>query len=285
MGKRLAMNHRKLIPCIAFLSILFVLAVPQRASGSLSTIPATRDASVEQISSSSNYGSSEGLYLGGTSSEVFKSYLLFDVVAKPLIFTSASINIYVFSFTSSLEVSIWTVSSSWGEYTVTWDNSPEKQDKIMEMTISQTGWLRIDIADLAIKNRYISIVIENAGFPTMDNVAVCHSRESSTGNTPFLEFKFDPSSPRFWGWVLGISAAGLVTVVAITRVIKRKKDKRQTKQKQIPPRDVTGEGREIAVKHAPTPRILKCPYCDAEVPPVEAIKFCQECGKELPRPI
>lgn len=156
-----------------------------------------KDSTIRENLPTMNYGSDRGMMVGVDhfNGEIFRSLVQFDLSSLPKnkVLKRAILRIYNSPFPSEFDLSVFNLLSSWQEKDVTWANQPSEGDKIATITLSQGGFIEIDILPLAIK-WYQGLIpnfgmLLNADDETKLGSILFGTRESD--NPPELELGFE----------------------------------------------------------------------------------------------
>jgi trimeric autotransporter adhesin len=149
--------------------------------GGTLTFTSAADAYVVQDKPNNNYGSASTLRVRFTSSQTHHAYLRFDVSGLGGSVTSAKLRLYV-TDPSWDGGSVYSVSNSWTESTITWNTAPAISGTPLGSTGSvATGtWVEVDVTAAVTGNGSVSFALRNAA----SDSALYSSREGT--NPPQL---------------------------------------------------------------------------------------------------
>ena len=155
-----------------------------------------------------NYGESGEVRWGKTSSNVYhNAYIQYDLSKypyktniKPII--SAKMMVYQYRRTDDgINVPIYRVTSSWGEYTITHNNQPSYNTSALgTINTTNNGWKSLDITNI-VKN-WLTGVYPNYGiriYQSATTNAYGYSREyEDPSYRPYLEIAYIAGGMFYW---------------------------------------------------------------------------------------
>ena len=247
---------------VCFLMSSFI--IPIKANPTKEVEPFA-DAEVNEQFPDSNYGSSDYLHVGanlwGSQQE---SYLKFLIPTIETEITRVYIDSYWYSFMckTPLSVSACMVSTSWNEYTITWNNKPAHGTHLDTDSVVYDGeHFIIDISlSIITEGMILSICIyENA--PFKPDGLQAGSREGEY-NVPVLIVEYE-TPPII---IIAPIIVGVIAVVVIGGVVYSKnKKKREIRQN---------------LENSTHPKKFECSKCGTKIQSLDAT-FCTECGQKL----
>lgn len=158
-----------------------------------------KDSTIRENLPTMNYGSDKGMMVGVDEykGEIFRSLIQFDMssIPKEKVLKRAILRIYNSPFSNEVDLAIFNLLNNWQEKDVTWANQPREGDKIgsKHITLSQSGFIEIDILPLALKWHQEIIpnygILLNADDEVKLGSILFGTRESN--NPPVLELGFE----------------------------------------------------------------------------------------------
>jgi hypothetical protein len=147
------------------------------------TFSATEDSFTKQKSSSSNFGTSQQLFVDkiDTASGEMRTFLKFTVsgVSK---FNSARVRLFLTDGSNNAP-KLYSTSSSWQESTIKWSNQPSLGSSLTNLgQVNSNTWVEYDVTSAVKKNSNFSFSL--AGENNVDDGIIISSREST--NKPQL---------------------------------------------------------------------------------------------------
>jgi len=171
-------------------------------SGTTNSSTATNDSYVDEPNPDTNYGSGNFMRVGtadADGNQYYETLLQFDISSLPDDVTQVLLKIDVYSSnitgTDSIEIGVYSVSASWDEGTVTWNNKPAA-GSICYDTVSfdanSDGWVSFDITDLyldwktgRITNNGLYLKVKS--LTVVDHPDYITFSSSESGYKPYLE--------------------------------------------------------------------------------------------------
>jgi hypothetical protein len=146
------------------------------------TFAPSADAYTLSTNPTQNYGTASVLNIRGSSSPYYRSYLKFDVSGLSGTAMSAILRLWV-SDTSVDYGQVGSVSSSWTETGLTWNNQPSMPMTFLTVLGPENGYVTIDVSTEVGRNGTYSFGIESLS----SDLAAFGSREdSNTDHRPLL---------------------------------------------------------------------------------------------------
>jgi PKD repeat protein len=132
--------------------------------GATQTFTPVADAKVSSDNPTKNYGTTVDLRVRTASTNSWNSYLKFDIAGLSGSITSATLRLYVDSGTSS-GGSIYSVSNSWTEGGITWNNAPSIDGTPWSTvgSVSTGTWVEFDVTGAVSGNGTYSLGLRNSG--------------------------------------------------------------------------------------------------------------------------
>ncbi len=171
-----------------------------------------RDSYTNKTYKNSNYGGFIYLYCGNGYAQ-FDTIMHFTLANRPVLYSSACLYFSTWDVASTINVSVWTVSNSWGEDTITYENRPMFYMLIMRSSVIQDGWCQVDVTDFVRRVTEISFCLTA---PNATDFMYIFSREYALASyTPYIEYTYDVtiSDPGFDPWVI------IGTIATVSAVI------------------------------------------------------------------
>ena len=152
----------------------------------------------------SNYGNDDYLWIGTYTGVIVRSYLQFDLSDVPpnAVILDANLGLYnYYSYgLTSIPIGLYTVTESWAEDTITWDNQPSSSSEVTDIqilpTIQTDNFVHWQIGDLVKGWREESIanygmVLRHTDESSVDDIKWFFSSDYSTAiNRPKLIINF-----------------------------------------------------------------------------------------------
>ena len=140
---------------------------------------ANADTSAHKDQPSSNFGHLSPIFIvtSGSDSES-NGYFHFGLGGKPDNLIKAEIDIRVNTVTNPMDITVYLVNESWGEYTLTWDNKPATGEVITTFMINSVGHMHFDVSD-HVAGGSLSICIK-ANSNIQNGFIAVDSRETSS---------------------------------------------------------------------------------------------------------
>ncbi|MFX0035168.1 MAG: DNRLRE domain-containing protein [Candidatus Hermodarchaeota archaeon] len=259
-----------LLLILIIFSHLSIFWVPVLGRKETKTAVAIADATIDQYNPNSNYGGGISLEIGYFL-EWLEACIKFDLSDKPAKTRKAELRLDFWYIEATTTVEIYDISSSWNEYTITWNNAPYYGEFLGEFTVYQDGIYIIEITDIIefeAGQWSICLTAEE------QNWLMLSSRESF-GDPPKIVFTYEVSDlPIIIGVLVVI---GIVAAIAIGGYTYTKKQKlRKEAISPVVPQKATPEQ---VVKEIPGAKKY-CPMCGTPNPREAA--YCINCGEKFP---
>src|SRR5438093_169944 len=159
---------------MGLLAVVYFLPEGARASTASTTFTAAADALVSSVKPHRNFGGA--IKLGVQASPVYNSYVRFDVQGLSGTVTSANLQVYTVSnSTTGYDVRAVT-DNSWQETTITFADAPPASDAVTGSSgpITRRTWTNVDVTSLVQGDGSFSVALTTTS-STLINLA---SRES-----------------------------------------------------------------------------------------------------------
>lgn len=110
----------------------------------------TADAYINESSPTTNYGTHAILCVYQTATNHRRSFLKFDTTLNAKSITSATLYVYAIDLTGTITVSIYKITSTWAENTVTWNAPPTLDGTLIDSkNITSSGaWYTFNVTSL-----------------------------------------------------------------------------------------------------------------------------------------
>lgn len=279
--------------------------VKSSSTGTVSTV-SSKDTYVDSSKPSSNFGGEEILFVGGQSDHLHESYFCFGFGDKPADYQKAEITLDIFHIKQTTNINIHIITETWEEYTLTWNNKPAKNTKIITLQLTSDGWHIIDITNFISDEPSITSISICVSVQTItDDYVVIGSREADGGF--FGEYIYYQSYPQLiWTYEAVVSESddngdgdkkpvpdviggifsfimvmiitfiiiGLIIILAIPFLIipfiRRTKQKQKQQQRQ-----------DIVINIPDTQQTTTMKYCSSCNEKInQNIRFCTYCGAQ-----
>lgn len=147
---------------------------------------ADADTYVDGTHQGSNYGGQT--YLEAGYDIVYATYMHFNFTTEPQNVIQARIKFYVYSVSSTANLSVTIITTPWNEYSMTWANQPTGKTHVEYIVIPSTGSYYIDITNYIAGRNNISICLNSS---TTSNLGLAYmdSRELS-GSGPMIVWTY-----------------------------------------------------------------------------------------------
>jgi hypothetical protein len=138
------------------------------------------DSYINSSSPTSNYGTSNTLYVDG--SPTVRSYLRFNVAGVSGTVSKVTLRIYANSKSTSGILAYRVADTTWGETTITYNNAPALGTVLgTSAAVSAVGWVTVDVTPALSGNGLVSLAVITAG-----STAINMSARESGANAPQL---------------------------------------------------------------------------------------------------
>lgn len=266
-------NKKHILLGLIVCFLILGFAIPVKATLNKKVEPIA-DSKVSAFNPDSNYGSSNYINIGadilGYQSESYLKFLIPTVETK---ITRVYISSYWYSFmcTTPLSASACVVSTSWGEYTITWNNKPAHGTHLDIDSILYDGeYFIIDISlSLITEGMTLSICIyENA--PYKPDGLQSNTRERGD-KVPVLVVKYETPPILIIGPIIvGVIVVGIVGVIVYSQVNKKKKIRQNLENSKAVQKN----------RIHPTTQETYCQNC-GQKNTIPNSNFCVNCGDNL----
>ena len=264
-------SHGYLFLCYLFTLNLFFFTIPVIAANETKTFITIADSTIDLSQPTTNYGGAEDLEVGALI-DWLEAYIKFDLSNAPSSFSKAELSLEFIYVQATIQIYIYETSTSWGEYTITWNNAPPYGNPIASVIVSDEDFYNIDITnDVQSESRNWSIVLTS-----LETSWLRLASKQNTGlyEPPKIVYSVHVSDLPL---IIGITIPSMAIVAVIGGLIyfrhKKKKVQREIFTEDAPqqtPRQVKPQESE---------RITYCPYCGQANRDI--FSFCIKCGKPI----
>jgi hypothetical protein len=212
---------KRVLKCLALIAVSLCLAAPGASWATVYDLPATADATVDNVEPDFNYGAQNQLpiiafFLGNIYNRAFLKFDLSITAGETI--TGANLYLYCTSPGGRNADLFYVANDSWGEDTITWNNQPDPGALLSGVTPSPEGWIMWDLMpnwtpDI---DGFVSLLLKASAEDTGGFGARFLSDEYNPDPTlrPYLRVTTNPVPIPGAVWLLG---SGLLSLVGIRR--------------------------------------------------------------------
>lgn len=264
-------SYGYIVLCYIFVLNLLFFTMPVIAVDETETFTTIADSTIDLSQPTTNYGGEEELEVGGLI-DWLEAYIKFDLSNAPNSFHKAELRLEFIYVQSTIQIYIYETLTSWGEFTITWNNAPAYGNPVASVIVSNEDLYNIDITDdVQSESGNWSITLTSL---EMNWLRLASKQQTGLYEPPKIVYSYHVSDLPI---ILGITIP-IVAVVAVIGGLIYYRHRKKKVQREIFTQDAPQQT-PYQVKPQEREGITYCAYCGQANR--NHFSFCIACGKPI----